>query len=208
MEPFDEYQAADSAWSFLRSNTTGTIKFGEHTRDVSYIISSKGRLVIPAMVAMLQPSDTIMFVPEYMNDCMEIQITLNQFSEDGEGGELADRWQVYHGEPPDVQWATVDIDAARFHEQFIDGEGLCRSNPLAEIEHSLSKELNDKFTDDVRAICLEKTNVEVTNPVVVGIDPLGIDIRAPFGIVRVPSDEPIVSNNDVLSFVLGQSPNY
>ncbi|MDP7004607.1 MAG: hypothetical protein QF718_00135 [Phycisphaerales bacterium] len=199
MEPYDEQQFADSAWSFLRSNTTSTVQFGEHTCDVSYIISYQGKLVIPAMVAMLQPCDKIMFVPEYLNDCMEINITLNQFSEDGSGGELADRWRIYHGEPPDVQWALVDIDAARFHEKFIDGEGLCRENTLADSEHELCKELNAKFTDDVRTICLEETSVEVTNPVVVGVDSLGIDVRAPFGIVRIPTNESFTSADEVIA---------
>ena len=105
----------DSAWAFLRSNTTATVSFGEYTHDVSYIICPTGELVIPAMVAMLQPCDTIMFVPEYSNDCMEMHVSLRQFFDTGEDGLLADRWNVYHGESPDVQWALVDIDAARFH---------------------------------------------------------------------------------------------
>jgi len=106
---------------------------------------------------------------------------------------------VYHGEPPDTQWAFVDIDAARFHEMFIDGEILRRENTLSAIERSLCKTLNEN-QDVVREICTTKTNVEVTNPFVVGVDPLGVDIRAPFGIVRVPADYPFGSSDDVLAF--------
>jgi hypothetical protein len=197
VESFDEQQAMDSAWAFLRSNTTATIKFGEYTNDVSYVICPTGELVIPAMVAMLQPCDTIMFVPEYSNDCMEMHVSLRQFSDTGEDGLLADRWNVYHGKSPDVQWALVDIDAARFHEMFIDGDGLCRVNSLSELESKVCKELNANFTDAIRAVCLAKTNVEVTEPVVVGVDPLGFDVRAPFGIVRVPSETPFTSPDDI-----------
>lgn len=199
MEPFEEAKITDAAWAFLRGNTTATIKFGEHSKDVSYVICPSGELVIPAMVAMLQPSDTIMYVPDYSEDCMEMHVSLRQFSGTGESGILADRWNVYHGDSPDVQWALVDIDAARFHEMFIDGEGLTRENPLAEIEHSICKQINAN-KEAIRSICLAKTNVDVTDPVVVGVDPLGLDVRAPFGIVRVPTDTPFATSDDVLAF--------
>ncbi len=199
MDSFDEKQIADSAWEFLRSNSTATVKFGEHSHDLSYVIASTGELIIPAMVAMLQPCDIVMFVPEYCDNCMEMHVSLQQFLPTGEQGMLADRWNVYHGDSPDVQWALVAIDMARFHEMFVDGESLCRENPLAETEASVCKELNMQRKDAVRATCLAKTNVSVKEPVVIGIDPLGVDIRAPFGVVRIPTLEPFASADDVLS---------
>ena len=188
---------AESAWKFLRSNTTATIKFGEHTRDISYVISKTGELIIPAMVAMLQPCDTIMFVPEYSEGCMEMHVSLRQFIETGDDGLLADRWNVYHGDSPEVQWARVTIDAARFHEMFIDGESLCRENILAEVEGALCKELNAECKEKVRALCVAKTLVTIEDPVVVGVDQFGIDVRAAFGIVRVPADSVLTSADDV-----------
>ena len=199
MEEYDEQQAADGAWAFLRSNSTASLSFGEINIDVSYIIIPDGRLVIPAMVAMLQPCDMVMYVPEYAEGCMELHVSLEQFDETSEDGTFADRWQVYHGEPPDTQWAFVDIDAARFHEMFVDGEALLRENTLATVEHALCKTLNEQ-QDIVRQVCTSKTNVDVTNPFVVGIDPLGVDIRAPFGIVRIPADSPFTSSDNVLGF--------
>jgi hypothetical protein len=199
MEEYDEKQAANNAWAFLRSNSTASLSFGENNFETSYIIIPDGRLVISAMVAMLQPCDMVMYVPEYADGCMEMHVSLEQFKEDAENGGFADRWQVYHGEPPDTQWAFVDIDAARFHEMFIDGESLLRENALSAFEHTLCKTLNE-HQDVVRKVCTSKTNVEVTNPFVVGVDPLGIDIRAPFGIVRVPADCPFDSSEDVLGF--------
>ena len=129
MEEYDEQQIAERAWAFLRSNTTASLTFGENNIDVSYVIIPDGRLVISAMVAMLQPCNTVMYIPEYAEGCMEMQVSLEQFLESGNEGAFADRWQVYHGEPPDTQWAFVDIDAARFHEMFVDGEALHRVEP-------------------------------------------------------------------------------
>lgn len=199
MDAYDEQQMSDAAWHFLRSNTTASLTFGENTVDVSYVILPDGRLVVPAMVAMLQPCDIVMYVPEYINDCMEMHVSLIQFEEVGEDGGFADRWRVYHGEPPDTQWAFVDIDAARFHELFIDGETLCRLNPLAEQEPSICQTLNAE-QDVLRAVCKEKTNVEIQSPFAVGIDPLGVDVRAPFGIVRVPADTLFGTEEDVHTF--------
>lgn len=199
MEEYDEQQAANNAWAFLRSNSTASLSFGENNFDISYVIIPDGRLVISAMVAMLQPCDMVMYVPEYADGCMEMHVSLEQFKEDAENGVFADRWQVYHGDPPDTQWAFVDIDAARFHDMFIDGETLRRDNALSAVEHTLCKTLNE-HQDVVRKMCASKTNVEVTIPFVVGVDPLGIDIRTPFGIVRVPADSPFDSSEDVLEF--------
>ena len=201
MDEHHEHQVLEAAWAFLRANSTASLRFSEHMQDISYVIAPNGNLVISAMVAMLQPGDTVMFVPEYVHDCMELHVSLQQFSESEEGA-LADRWQVYHGEPPDTQWALVTIDAARFHELFIDGETLCRENPFASHEAEICKELNSN-PDIVRNICASKTNVEVAEPFVVGVDPLGVDVRAPFGIVRIQSERTFATPQDILHLFRG-----
>ncbi|MFT4593330.1 MAG: hypothetical protein ACI9JK_001042 [Phycisphaerales bacterium] len=198
MDSYDEQQVTEDAYAFLKSNSTASLQFGENAQDVSYIFAPDGRLVIPVMVAMLQPCNTIMFVPDYCDNCMEMHVSLQQFDEHVHGP-LVDRWQVYHGEPPDVQWALVDIDATRFHEMFIDGEGLCRENALKDIERTVCKTLNEN-KDAVRKQCHKETGVDVTDPFVVGVDPLGIDIRAPFGIVRIQAPVPFASNQQVLQY--------
>jgi hypothetical protein len=199
MEEYDEQQAEQGAWAFLRSNSTTSISFGDNNIDVSYVIIPDGRLVISAMVAMLQPCDIVMFVPEYADGCMEMHISLEQFFDTGENGVFADRWQIYHGEPPDTQWAFVDIDAARFHDLFVDGEALRQENKLATVERVICKTLNEN-QDVIRQVCTSNTNVEVTDPFVVGVDQLGVDIRAPFGIIRIPAEKPFASSEDVIAF--------
>ncbi len=204
MEPYDEQQAMDEAWKFLRRNTTATLRFGEHLHDVSYVLCHDGAMVISVMVAMLQPQDMVMYVPEYAEDCMEMHITLEQFSEEGDGGASADRWQVYHGEPPDVQWAKVVIDAARFHELFVDGEGLKRANELANDEPVLCKEANSDRANLIK-VCARVSKVEVASPIMVGVDPLGIDIRARFGIVRLEPEMPFDGKEQVARFISGDA---
>ena len=108
---------------------------------------------------------------------------------------------MYHGDPPDVQWARVEIDAARFHEMFIDGEDLQRENLLKEEESSLCKQLNSA-RDSLSRACRRVAGVEVESPVLVGVDSLGLDVRARFGIVRVEPDSPFENAKQVLSFVM------
>jgi hypothetical protein len=204
MDEYDERQAADAAWRFLRCNTTGTLRFGEHLHDVRYVICPDATMVISAMVAMLQPQDMVMYVPQYEEDCMEMHVSLQQFSESGVGGMNADRWQVYHGEPPDVQWARVQIDAARFHEMFIDGEAFNRENTLAEEESSLCKQLNCDATS-LKNACKRYAQVDVDSPTMVGVDPLGIDVRARFGIVRLEAMQPFVASDEVIAFIQGSA---
>ena len=97
-----------------------------------------------------------------------------------------------------MQWAKVNIDAARFHEMFIDGEYLQQENILKDSEASLCKTLNASHLEQVKAKCKTVANVEVHDPIVVGVDSLGIDIRATFGIVRVPFDMPVSSSDEVV----------
>ena len=66
VEEYNEQEVARVAWAFLRSNSTCTLRFGENMQDMSYVIAPSGELVISAMVAMLQPCDTIMYVPDYV----------------------------------------------------------------------------------------------------------------------------------------------
>ncbi|MDP7008889.1 MAG: hypothetical protein QGI78_04885 [Phycisphaerales bacterium] len=200
MDEYNESQVADDTWKFLRGNSTATLRFGEHLHEVSYVFCNDGTMVIPAMVAMLQPQDMVMYVPEYAEDCVEMHVTLEQFSEEGIGGVYADRWQMYHGESPDVQWARVTIDAARFHEMFVDGAGLHRENEFANEEPAMCKQLNTNPKELIH-VCKGSVGVDVASPLLVGVDPFGLDIRARFGIVRLEPEKPFANTQEVQSFI-------
>src|SRR5688572_2319457 len=167
----------DRAWGFLRGNTRADLRFDEHIRPVKYVIAADGRLAAPVMVAMLQAMDGVLFVPEFVEDAMELQVTFFQFEERGPDAAVADRWRIYHGEPDDVRWAYLKIDAARFSGMVIDGDVLQRPNPLAADEARLCKELN-RQPDVLRTLCERYGTMRVEQPVMVGIDPNGIDLRA------------------------------
>ncbi len=100
----------ERAICFLYANTTADLRFDEHLRGCRYVVGPRGRLVIPAMVAMLTAVDTVLFVPECAEGSMELLVTLEPLDEHGPHGALTDRWRIYHGDPEDVRWAVLDIE--------------------------------------------------------------------------------------------------
>ncbi len=189
----DEEHVAEGAYRFLRGNTTGDLRFEEHFRTLRYVIGPDGRVVAPVMVAMVQAVDTVLFVPEVIENAMEVQVTLEEFDADGPHGALTDRWRIYHGDPEDTHWAFFDIDSIRFEAMVIDGETMRRPNSLAEHEPRLCREINQNRTEDLFRICNTVAGVDVEKPVLVGIDPLGFDVRRRFDVARIESPGPMES---------------
>ncbi|MFO0874013.1 MAG: hypothetical protein U0575_08595 [Phycisphaerales bacterium] len=180
----------ERALRHLRGHLSGVLRFGEHVRPLKVVVAPDGRLVAPVMVAMTQSFDTVLSLPDDNDESLHVQVTLEPFEERGPFGHLADRWRMYHGEPPDVRWALMAIDAARFEEQFLDGIGLQRPNPLAGDEARLCKAINGR-RDDLRRACERTIARRLDEPVLVGVDPLGFDVRGAFEIFRLDADPPI-----------------
>jgi hypothetical protein len=207
--------ALHEAYAFLRAHTTGDLRFDEHLRPIRYVIEPGGRLVAPVMVAMLHAVDVVLFVPEVADGAMELQLTLVEFDERGapagaplSGGGLADRWRIHHGDPPDVNWALVTPDAARHEGHVIDGVVFRRENPLAADEAGLCRAMNRDRRDDLRVLATRFAGVNLEDPVMVAADPLGIDVRGRFDIVRVPAAEPMPTAADarrVLEAMIGEA---
>ena len=185
------------ALAFLRGHTRGDLRFQEHMRPIKYVTLPDGRLAMPVMVAMLDAVDTVLFVPEFVDDAMELMVTLEPFDEHSANGAAADRWRIYHGEPEDVRWAFGHIDAAKFQGMVIDGTAMMVANPLAADVAKICKRMNADHVDDLRRMCDCFANFTLEKPVMVGIDPLGLDVRAAFDVVRVPAIEPMNTAADV-----------
>ncbi len=189
-------QSVEDAYRFLRSYTTGDLRFDENRRPLRYVIGPGGRLVAPVMYAMLDAVDAVLFVPEYQEGAMEVQVTLSLLDPVGPQGDLTDRWRIYHGEPQDVHWAVLDIDAVRYHEWVIDGAVLVRPNPLAAEEAGLCRRLNED-RDTLRLVCRRAADTRVENPTLVGVDPLGFDVRRRFDVIRLPAPRAMEKAGDV-----------
>ncbi len=193
----DPLATVESAYRFLRGHTRGELLFDERVKRVRYVIATAGRLAAPVSHAMLDAFDTVLFVPANADGAMEIQVTLSSLDPHGPEGGLTDRWRIYHGDPEEGSWALIDIDAARYAGSVIDGVTLVRPNPLAATESGLCRHINQNRSDDLRPVCRHFAAADVENPILVGVDPLGFDVRRRFDVVRVQAIREMKDDRDV-----------
>lgn len=181
----------DQAILYLHQHLAGEFRFDEHVRPMKVVVGPSGDLVAPVMVAMIEAADTVLFLPEDSEHALQVQVTVVPFKESGPEGALADRWRIYHGEPEDLSWAHLSIDAARYDGHVIDGEALMCPNAIAAEEARLCTFLNGLGADTIHRICQRDLGVEIEQPVVVGVDQFGFDVRGRFSVFRVPSPRPM-----------------
>ena len=186
------------ACRYLRAHLTGLISFDGEFVPIKLVIAPDGVLVAPVMVAMLRSFDIALFLPDEGEDSMHMQVTLEEISEKGEQAALCDRWRIYHGEPEDVRWARITIDAAKFRGLMFDGLALMRPNPLADVEAKLCRRINDEMRETLKAAVASVAGLEVEDPRLVGVDALGFDVRGRFDVVRLPADPPIADGDDAV----------
>ena len=187
--------------AFMHRHLTGLLQFDENVFPIKVVIDREGRLVAPVMVAMLTAGETILFLPDEENESMHLTVTLEEFEESGPDGDLADRWRIYHGEPEDLRWAIMHIEAARLDGVFYDGDGLLIPNSLGEVESAICRWANESLTEGLRAACLKEREIEINEPRLVGVDPLGFDVRGRFDVVRLEADQPMESEEDARSLL-------
>ncbi|MFM7261899.1 MAG: DUF2470 domain-containing protein [bacterium] len=187
------------ARAFLRAHLSGTIAFDGEFVPIKVVITPDGALVAPVMVAMLRTFDNALFLPDEGADAMHMQVTLEEIQDRGETAALCDRWRIYHGEPEDVRWARISINAARFRGRMFDGLALMEANPLAAVEAKLCREINGSMADLLKSAVAAHAGLEVESPRLVGVDTLGFDVRGRFDVVRLPTDPPITDEQDAIA---------
>lgn len=186
------------ACRYLRAHLTGLISFDGEFVPIKLVVAPDGVLVAPVMVAMLRSFDIALFLPDEGEDSMHMQVTLEEIGEKGEHAALCDRWRIYHGEPEDVRWARITIDAAKFRGMMFDGIALMRPNPLADVEAKVCRRINGEMRETLKAAVASVASLEVEDPRLVGVDALGFDVRGRFDVVRLPADPPIADGDDAV----------
>jgi len=184
-------QLLQQARHTLRAWTSAVIRFDEHVRPLRYVVAPDGRLVAPAMVAMLSTLDTALHIPDEDPDGLQLLVELHEFDPDGPEGGLADRWRIYHGSPADVRWAVMDIDLARFHNGTIDGEAMVVPNPLAEIEPRICALINANHAAHLQQALQSQLDIKPLQSLVVGVHPDGLDVRCDHDVVQLPMTVPL-----------------
>lgn len=193
-----EEEIITRARAFLRGNLAGTIGFDGEFVPIKVVVAPDGALVAPVMVAMLRAFDVVIFLPAESDEAMQLQVTLEEIHDKGEHAALCDRWRIYHGEPEDVRWARISIDAAKFDGRLFDGLGLMQPNALAEDEARICRRVNSEMREALKKACLRVAEIEVEDPRLVGVDPLGFDVRGRFDVIRLDADPAIADEEDAI----------
>jgi len=183
------------ALSFMRGHLSGLIRFDTEYLPIRIVFAEDGRIVAPVMESMLMSTDCAIYLPEEPqqsdDEIAQIMVTLHRFEETGPEGGLADRWRIYHGEPEDVRWAVMTADFCKFGGFAFDGEAVMQPNPLASVEPAICREVNAGREESLRQAVLTEAEIEMESPRLVGVDPLGFDIRGRFQVARISSKEPL-----------------
>lgn len=186
------------AIAFLRGNLSGLLRFDTEYMPIRIVIAPDGRLIASVMESMLRSTDCALHLPEEPedgeDDVIQLMVTLDRFEESGPDGILADRWRIYHGDPPDVRWATMTVDFCKFRDLAIDGEVMMPANPLADEEPAICRRFNQAPGHDLRDLVVREARIELEDPKIVGVDSLGFDVRGRFEIVRVEFVEAVDSS--------------
>ncbi len=197
-------ETVDMTLETLHANLKGFIRFDGDRIPIRVIVAPDGWLVAPVMEAMLGAVETVLELPDDGETSLQLMVSLERMDADGEHAGLCDRWRAYHGEPDDVRWARMQIDASRYLQWFVDGEALIIANPLASDEASLLKMINAKPRTFLKAFCTA-VKVSCEDPVAVGLDPGGIDIRRAHDVARLAFPMRFMESGQVRSFIEGSS---
>ncbi len=173
------------AYHWLRGNLAGFIRFDGERIPIKIAPLPDGRFVASVMVAMQIAADTVLELPDDGDADLHLMVSLEKFDERTEPNGCADRWRTYHGDPPDVNWAWITIDAAKFQGYFIDGEVFHRPNTLEKGGSTISRMLNQTKLDAIRAAIRTQFRIDAADPVVVGVDPDGFDVRRQIDVLRL-----------------------
>ncbi|MEO1128726.1 MAG: hypothetical protein AAFX05_03345 [Planctomycetota bacterium] len=176
-----EEQALLHALQFLAGEREGILAFDDNHIPIKFITDNEtGRLIAPVPVATFFSGEHVLFVPDESDDALQLLISPQEIEESA----MTDRWLAYHVEAEHVRWADIYIDSARHGPWVFDGDALTTPNPLRADESRLVKRINE-HTQALADLCQAAMEMDVEDPVCVGIVPHGIYVRARFGIIMI-----------------------
>ncbi len=154
-----------------------------------------GRPVFPVPAQVLSenrsPTDdpdaeVVIFVPDDgLDESGEVlQLLAVPTAIDPRTHEAADRHLIYHGPASERCWAVFEVLSARWMGGVVSGEEMVTGNPLRGVEPRVCKALNAE-PGRIAEACGRATGTVPSSPLIVGVDPDGIDARARFGIIRL-----------------------
>ncbi len=140
--------------------------------------------------------DLVVACPQALGDAGEVGLGVPDDSPDSlqfhalaaaiDTPDAADRFRAYHGRAPDRRLsshARLRVMAAKRGRDVLDLDRGALANPLAGDLAALCRLANDD-TPSLAALIERAAHRAAAEPVAVGVDPMGIDVRTRTGLVR------------------------
>jgi hypothetical protein len=182
-------QALPRARTLLRMHSEGTLLCDATPTQARYVIDpSAGSLVMCITTDMLGADDCVLAIPEDRFDSpIRVTLSIQEIPE----SIATDRYIAYHQRQDRPMWAEAKILFAKVDSGGVaDGDALMSPNPLCDAIGRLCKQLNAD-ENALREVSRLLAKVTIEHPVAVGVDDEGFDVRAEFGVVRVPWPGPV-----------------
>lgn len=173
----------DAVLRTFRDNREGLLLHDGLALPIRFVIDGRsGRVVFPCPPIVLEADELVLHVPEERDDALQALLSAEPIDP---SADAADRWSACFGTPRFPRWASCRVESARLGDAVIDGDALHLVNPLLAFEPALCRRVNADPAALTR-LCRRLAGVDVPGATCVGVDPGGIDVRARFGIVRLP----------------------
>lgn len=186
-DPLQPDAPADAA-RVVRRHTRGVALADGVPFDCRFVVDgTSGELVLGAEQGVLDAGELVLCLPD---ESFDADATLLVHHRPADEDRWTDRHLAYHPDARPPRWARAAVDSVKLRSgAVVAGDRLGLPNPLIGAEPSLCKRLNaDRAA--LRTLCRLLAGVEPEDPVAVGVDRLGIDVRARFGVVRVELPAP------------------
>ncbi len=187
----------------IRRDYHGLLRVGEVLHTVRFVLdpANADPVMVVAAHAVEQGDDAggvTLHVPDDGPLAVHVLGHLEPLDPDRDA--VCDRYLIYHGQPAGREnkprWVRLRTDSVKQERTVVDRDELEMSNPLAAGEAAFCKAMNQDRERTSR-ICERATGTASEAPLVVGVDPMGIDVRARLGVLRVEFSSPCGSIEEV-----------
>lgn len=161
---------------------------GAPARSKFVVDGRDGRLVLTVGRSTPDDAEHVLWLPDDRFDALQLLLELHPLEDPR--GVLADRYESYHGPAGPARLVHARVLQGRDPEGVYDAEELTAPNPLHTIEPRLCARLN-RSTEDLRVLAARDVRLRLEQPVAVGVDDLGADLRTRVGIVRLEWPTPL-----------------
>lgn len=187
------------AMHLMRSAWSCTLLFDETPFETQCMIDPRtGQFLVAIINDALEATDVTLACPRDSFDTrLRISIQLDQTVSE----EQYDRFTAYHLPAAAPLLARASYEYAKLDSGEVITPDQCPLvNPLVDQYGPLCRTLNAD-RDRLARLCLSISGVKHEQPLAVGVDPDGIDIRASFGLVRIKLPDQIADPTDALSTI-------